>query len=97
MAKPGTQTAQIPFDSKRKRRRARNRSHPCRSLAVEHVAYNIEGGHCATCRFIRLKGRWLELTVGSRVLVTVRRRCIIIRPLQGTRHTVDNSGGREPK
>jgi hypothetical protein len=98
--KSKTQTAQIPFDAmpKRKRRRPRTPSHPSRSLAVEHVVYNIEGGHCATCPFIRLKGRWLEragFKVDSRVVVMVSQGCLVIRPLQRTRPNVDNKDERE--
>jgi len=71
------QTGQIPFDTspKRKRRRCTRPAHYCRSLAVEHLSYNLEGCDYATCPLIRLKGRWLAhagSTVGSRVVVTVR-------------------------
>jgi len=52
---------------------------------VEHLSYNLEGGDYAKCPLIRLKGRWLAragFTVGSRVVVTVRRGCLTIRPLK---------------
>ena len=82
-----TQTAQIPFDAPPKRKRCRRvkSTHACRNLAVEHLSYNLEEGNSATCPLIRLKGRWLAragFTVGSRVVVTVRRGRLTIRPLQ---------------
>ena len=80
-----TQTARIPFDAplRRERRRRATSANACRNLAVEHISYNLEGGDYATCPQIRLKGRWLAragFTVGSRVVVTVRRGCLTIRP-----------------
>jgi toxic protein SymE len=75
-----------------------NAPHPARNLTVEHLSYNLEHGDSATCPFIRLKGRWLEragFTVGSRVIVTVCRGCLVIRPLQETRFTMDNRDGRD--
>ena len=78
-------TAKIPFDAppKRKRNRRAKSVYPCRNLAVEHLSYNLEGGDYATCPLIRLKGRWLAragFTVGSHVVVTVRRGRLTIRP-----------------
>jgi len=80
-------TAQIPFDvpPKRKRRRHTQSARVSRCLAVEHVSYNLDGGSSATCPLIRLKGRWLAragFTVGSRVVVTVHRGRLTIRPLK---------------
>ena len=82
-----TATAQIPFGAapKRKRRWSEKSAHPRRSLAVEHMAYNLEGGHHAACPFIRLKGRWLAhagFLVGSRVVVAVRQGCLTIKPVK---------------
>ena len=80
-------TATIPFGTapKRKRRRCKKPAHPSRNLAVEHLSYNLEGGHHTMRPFIRLKGRWLAhagFLVGSRVGVAVRQGCLTIRPLK---------------
>lgn len=79
--------AQIPFDAPPRRKRCRHvqSAHASRNLTVEHLSYNLEGGDCATCPLIRLKGCWLAragFTVGARVIVTVRRGRLTIRPLQ---------------
>lgn len=80
-------TARIELEAPRKawERKPAKRGGATRNLAAEHVSYNLESGDSATCPFIRLKGRWLERsgsTVGSRVVVTVRRGCLTIRPLR---------------
>jgi hypothetical protein len=83
-------TARIQFDAPRKRRNALDAGPAlrCRTLAVERLSYNLERGNSATCPFIRLKGRWLAragFAAGSRVVVTVRRGCLVIRLLAGAR------------
>jgi len=80
-------TAKIEFDAPRTPKQGKRvtRVHDTRKLVVEHVSYNLESGDSATCPFIRLKGRWLAragFTVGSSVVVAVRRGYLVIRPLK---------------
>jgi hypothetical protein len=85
--KKPAKTARIEFGAPRmpKREKRGKPPHSIRTLSVEHVSYNLESGDSATCPFIRLKGRWLAragFTVGLRVVVTVRRGRLTIRPLK---------------
>ena len=88
-------TGKLSFDAppRTKRKRQAKPTHPSRNLEVEHLSYNLEGGDYATCPLIRLKGRWLAragFMVGSRIVVTVRRGCLAIRPLRHARHIGQN-------
>lgn len=87
MRRTNVKTARIEFDAPPNRKQGcRSKpSLPCRNLAVEHLSYNLGYGDSATCPLIRLKGRWLEragFSVGARVVVTVRRGCLTIRPMK---------------
>jgi hypothetical protein len=100
MKRTNVQTARIEFEVGVKRRHDRREkpSPPCRVLAVERLAYNLRYGDSATCPFIRLKGRWLAqagFRVGARVVVTVRRRCLVIRPLREATPPRENRSRKE--
>jgi hypothetical protein len=63
--------------------RKRHKSLEIRLLAVEHLAYNIEGGDERNRSLIRLKGKWLAragFLPGSKVRVEVEPGKMTITP-----------------